>query len=161
MKELLYKYGLSAFFSAILLSATVTPAKANEAYELKFDPVPQKLAQYARNSATTYLNQGLQLVQSGRPQDAIGAFNQAIQLDPYLAPAHYNLGLALRQVGQLQQSADAFYRATQVDPKFALAYANLGGALLEGNNLPQAENYLERALELDSKLGFAHYNVGL
>ena len=115
MKELACKYRLSLFFSAMLLSLAVAPVKANEAYEFKFDPVPQKLAQYARNSATTSVNQGLQLIEMGRPQDAINAFNQAIQLDPTLAPAYYNLGLALRQVGKLQPSADAFYRATQVD----------------------------------------------
>ncbi|MGA7937209.1 MAG: tetratricopeptide repeat protein [Kovacikia sp.] len=125
--------------------------------------VPAKSIQVAQasQSAEAAINQGLQYIQQGRLDQAIAAFQQATQLNPRLAAAHYNLGLALRQKGQLQASANSFYKATQADPKFALAYANLGAALLEGNNLKQAQDYLQRAIELDPNMGLAHYNLGL
>ena len=170
MKLSFYKYRIAGLVSLILLGGSIlspsSPASPTSVQtrliaSVQF-PSPLKLAQYNNNqTATDWLNQGLQAINVGRVEDAIASFGQAIKLDPNLAPAHYNLGLALRQVGQLQPAADAFYRATLADPKFAPAFANLGGALLEGNNLQQANDYLQRALQLDSKLGFAHYNFGL
>jgi tetratricopeptide (TPR) repeat protein len=112
-------------------------------------------AQANGQAAEVMIGQGLQLIQQGRLNEAIDAFQRATRLNPNLAAAHYNLGLALRQQGQLQASATAFHQATQADPNFALAYANLGAALIEGNNLAQARDYLQRSLELNPQLGLA------
>ncbi len=144
----------------MLVGESITPAVARQEIELTLAQ-PLLIAQQSAQTAVELVNQGLQLIQQRKMQQAIAAFRQATELDAKLAPAHYNLGLALRQVGQLQLAANAFYQATQADAKFALAYANLGAALLEGSNPNLAEDYLQQALKLDSKLGLAHYNLGL
>jgi tetratricopeptide (TPR) repeat protein len=151
----LIKYPIFGIINFLLLFINIQPVFSNS-------PPTLIVAQNTNTKAATEaLNQGLQAIQSGKIEDAITAFREAIKLDPKLAAAHYNLGLALRQSGKLQPAADAFYQATQADPQFALAFANLGGALLEGNNLKLAKDYLSRALELNPNLGFAHYNMGL
>ena len=124
----------------MLICGNITPAVARQVITIA-QPLLTAQAQQNNQTAANLVNQGLELVQQGKIQDAIASFQKATELDNKLAPAHYNLGLALRQVGQLQPAAEAFYRATQADPKFALAYANLGAALLEGNNPELAEEY--------------------
>ncbi|MEO1300393.1 MAG: tetratricopeptide repeat protein, partial [Cyanobacteria bacterium J06636_16] len=139
------------------------PAEAspNQA-ALSLTPLQTLLAQTPPASpAQATLDRGLELIQQGAVTEAIAAFEEAIQLDPSMAAAHYNLGLDLRQTGELQAAADSFWKALEADPQFAMAYSNLGAALWEGGNLEQATDYLERAIELQPDLGNAYYNLGL
>src|SRR6476619_4351680 len=60
-------------------------------------PIGSQAIAQAQTSQTAeeVMQQGLQSIQQRKLDAAIAAFQQAFQLNPTLAAAHYNLGLAL------------------------------------------------------------------
>lgn len=65
------------------------------------------------SSAETYLIYGVYLQKAGHPRDAIKRYQQAIELDPGSANAHYNLGLTyfqLKDFERANQHAQTAYR---------------------------------------------------
>ncbi|MGI9323525.1 MAG: tetratricopeptide repeat protein, partial [Pseudomonadales bacterium] len=78
---------------------------------------------------SAYYNQGLALVDAGRPEDGIAAYMQALERDPDSAGTYINLSFALLEVNRLEESEQAARRATELDPKALLAHQNLASAL--------------------------------
>jgi tetratricopeptide (TPR) repeat protein len=64
---------------------------------------------------------GLALVQLGRPQEAIGHYEQAVRLKPDFAEAHYNWGVALEQAGRVQEAIGHYEQSLRIKPDFAKA----------------------------------------
>ncbi len=91
---------------------------------------------------------GILQVDAGRPEHALGAFEQATRADPNHARAWNNLGNALRQAGRIGEALVACERAVRADPVYALAWANLGGLARDAGDDASAEAALRRALEL-------------
>ena len=67
----------------------------------------------------------------GKLEEAIIAYQQAIQIDPNHANAYFNLGLAYGRQGQLEQAIAAYQQAIQIDPNDADVYTNLGNVYNE------------------------------
>jgi serine/threonine-protein kinase len=57
-------------------------------------------------------------------------YQDALRIDPRLAPAHFNLAEILAGSGKLNEAIDHFRQALGVDPDFGLAHYHLGVALL-------------------------------
>ena len=74
-------------------------------------------------------NLGLFLADSGRKDEAMLEFHEAIKLDPDLAEPHNNLGSALAEKGRMDEAIDEFRNAFQLQPGYARARLNLGLAL--------------------------------
>ena len=99
--------------------------------------------------------------QQGKWTEAIPHYEQALQLNPNYAEAHYNLGVALAQQGQWPEAIPHFERALQLKPDYAEAHYNLGVALAQQGQWPAAIPHFERALQLKPDYAEAHYNLGL
>jgi tetratricopeptide (TPR) repeat protein len=56
------------------------------------------------------------------PRDAIGDFNQAIELDATYARAFHLRGLAYEKLGELARAFQDFDRSLEIDPEYAAAY---------------------------------------
>lgn len=76
----------------------------------------------------------------GRTQEAIAAYNKAIELNPESVSAEtYNqLGIALAEQGKLSEAIAAFHHAIALQPAYIDAYYNLGVALAEQGKLDTA-----------------------
>jgi superkiller protein 3 len=57
--------------------------------------------------------------------EAVTAYQQAIQANPKLALAYNNLGAAYERQGKRSQAIDEYRRALQIDPGYADAKRNL------------------------------------
>lgn len=66
--------------------------------------------------AMAFANLGAALAQNGRYEEAIPAFEIALETNPGSAVVCYNLGLAYRNLDRLAESAEYFGRAKQLDP---------------------------------------------
>lgn len=55
----------------------------------------------------------------GELDDAIGAFSEAIRLDPSYALARYNRGLVRQRKGELDKALADFNKAIDLDPAYA------------------------------------------
>lgn len=98
--------------------------------------------------AAEYDARGIRLFESGRIDEAMASFREAICLDGHLATAHYNLGNALVASRRTEEACAAYRSALGQAPDLALAHGNLGLALLELGDLDGAQQALARAVEL-------------
>ncbi len=67
------------------------------------------------NLAAAYLGH-LETSSSEGQEKAIGAFEQALALDPKAPSVNYNLGLIYKQRGEVEKATAHFWRALDVDP---------------------------------------------
>jgi tetratricopeptide (TPR) repeat protein len=93
------------------------------------------------------------------PEEALAAYDRAIDLDPDHAEARVNLGRLLHERGDAA-GAEAQYRAAlSARPGDATAAFNLGVALEDLGRLREALGAYERALENDPVDSDAHFNA--
>ena len=69
--------------------------------------------------AKAHNNWGVALVKTGRMQEAIEHYKQALQLDPNYPEAHSNLGVVLVQTGQTQEAIEHYKQALMLRPDYA------------------------------------------
>lgn len=105
-------------------------------------------------------NAGVVALETGRHQDAIEAFQQAVDLNPQAAQAHDYLSAAFGAVGELERAIAASERAVALDPSLAIAHNNLGTFYTRRGDLEAAERSIRRALKLDPDFAEASNNLG-
>lgn len=133
--------------------------------------------------AGRYLEQARAHFNDGKLEEAVIAFNHAIQLNPGFAPAHYERGLALDEMERLEEAIAAYCEAVRLDPAMQAAWENLRDARAAldetldatpaGEHLQQAMRYIdesefekalvecERALSFSRDFPVVHYYNGL
>ncbi|CAD5910919.1 hypothetical protein PCC9214_00030 [Planktothrix tepida] len=104
--------------------------------------------------------QGLTLLDQGETWDAIGAFNQAIELNPNTPEAYFNRGIArtllatrIIEPTRAPNPIEDYTEAIRLNPGFADAYYNRALAYLQLNNKEKAIADFQKAAELYDKLG--------
>jgi tetratricopeptide (TPR) repeat protein len=113
------------------------------------------------------LNRGAQLLEQGKPQEAVAILERALQLDVKNVPALLNLGGAYVMVGRHQEAVPLLEAARDQEPDNAMIWINLGAAYLGNPVLANAEQQMqaiqafETALELNPAAPNVHYNLGL
>jgi superkiller protein 3 len=65
------------------------------------------------------------LFRTGRVEEAIAQFAEALKLDPTMARVYNYMGIALARQGDRQKAESFFKRALEVDPTFVPARRNL------------------------------------
>jgi tetratricopeptide (TPR) repeat protein len=139
----------------------VATAARNEAYRgglsLYRDTVLHRPGNpWARN------NYGLYLDRSGKPQEAVTQFLEALELRPDYPEAHINLGLALSKIpGRLDGAVFHYREAIRLKPDNPEAHTNLGNALASiPDKKGDAVAEYEEALRLNPDFADAHYDLG-
>ncbi|HEU5226164.1 MAG TPA: serine/threonine-protein kinase [Ktedonobacteraceae bacterium] len=101
-----------------------------------------------------------------RFQEAITAYNQAINSDPRCIAAYYGLGSAYHQLGLYQRAASEFDQVLSLDPGNAWAYYSKGLAYYELGLYQRAIDEYDQAIALDhaiadfyDKRGSAYYHL--
>lgn len=123
-------------------------------------PEAIKLLERAANEAQevplVHNNFGIALHHSGRTEDAISAFQKALELDPRFVEASCNLGAVFADLDRFEEAIECFERALEYSPDNSVVLANLGNALNGVNRIEEATSMLERAIESDSSNAFAY-----
>jgi tetratricopeptide (TPR) repeat protein len=108
--------------------------------------------------AAAWNDLGNLLVLSGMDDQALDAYERAVELAPESAALHFNLALLLQQQGELRRSLQHYRRVVEIEPTNAWAHFQIGVIReARGEDAKAIERY-SRALALDASLAFPDVN---
>lgn len=107
-----------------------------------------------------YLLLGASLYWSGKVDDAISEYNEALRLDPKNPLAYQLLGIASGWKGEVQEAQDYFLKANQLDPNKADTHMNLGSTYAVQHNWDKALEHFRSASELAPREPLYYYQLG-
>ena len=90
--------------------------------------MPRTLA-FGQTTAEDWLNQGSALYNQSKYDEAIKAFDKAIEIDPQLEQAWYYKGMALKGLGKYEEAIQAYDKVLEINPRYAGAWYHKGMAL--------------------------------
>ena len=105
-------------------------------------------------------NYGRTLLKSGKIEETIYHFREALRLDPGSTRAHYDLGIVLSKTGQFEEATAHYREALKIKPDYADAHNSLGFALMNSGNIGEAVAHFREALRINPVLADAHNNLG-
>jgi tetratricopeptide (TPR) repeat protein len=112
-------------------------------YKYRSPPSPKE---GSRAEAQPFFDRGVQAQKDRRLADALGAYRQAIKLDPAYYEANYNLALAARDAGDLSAALGAYEAALAIMPESVNARYNFAFTLQEAGYFQDAANELRKLL---------------
>ena len=107
-----------------------------------------------------YNGLGTAMMERGRVQEAVAAYQQAVRIEPGYPRAHYNLGNALVRMGRLGDAMAHWEEAARLKPDFVEAHYNLGVALMGWGRTQEAIEHLEQALRVRPDSAETHNSLG-
>jgi superkiller protein 3 len=125
----------------------------------------------APNSDESYRRLGRVYGETGRKQEAIAAYQKAVDINPYYWFNYNWLGVTCARFGEDEKALEAFRRVTELSPDGAPGYNNLGGAYLQLGRWNEAVAAYRKSLskslsaesnpDAQSNLGVALYYLGM
>jgi Tfp pilus assembly protein PilF len=117
------------------------------------------LRSHPRASATVWNNFGGSLLATGKLEEAIDAFQNALKLDPSMGDAHQNLARALARSGRQQESLIHFRDAARLEPENASIHNIYAVMLGEAGRTDEAMQEFQIALRLAPGSAATHVNL--
>ena len=97
----------------------------------------------------------------GQLQEAVGCFQESLELRPESPETLSNLGVALVGLGKHEEALELYQKALRCKPDFPDAHNNLGNVLRDLGRIDEAISHFEEALRLKADYPEAHNNVGI
>ena len=107
-----------------------------------------------------HLALGLAYKESGRVDDAVHEYGEAIRLAPDWAEARSDLGLTYFEQGRIDDSIRELGEAIRLAPGLAGAHSNLGLAFFARGQVDEAMREYREAVRLAPGMAEAHSNLG-
>ena len=114
-----------------------------------------------KKTAEYWFYLGLAYDDSGKHEEAIESYKQALRIKPDLAEAHNNLGLAYVKSGNYQEAIESLKQALLIAPDYAGVHMNLGIAYRKLGMYQEAIEYSKQAIRINPDYADAHYGLGL
>jgi tetratricopeptide (TPR) repeat protein len=122
----------------------------------------RKHAENVLREAETWFQNGLDLEETGAPvEQAMEAYQKALELNPAAAGALVNLGTIYYRMRQFAEAEKYYVQAIVADPGYPLAEFNLGNLYDEQGLLKEAVSHYQKALDLNPSYADAHFNMAL
>jgi tetratricopeptide (TPR) repeat protein len=106
-------------------------------------------------------NWGIELEKSGKRDEAIGHYEQAVRINPDDAEACNNLGNIYFDGGNFSEAISYYEQALIIKPDYAEVHINLGNALRKTGRIEEAIAHYRQALRIGPNLVEAHCNLGI
>ena len=117
--------------------------------------LPEKL------TAQEYYNYGLEKIKKGGFEEAIAAWQKAIELDPAMTNAYEKLGKAFYTQGKFDKAGAIYRKELELKPEDPMIYHSLGVVYRMNEQFEDAVKMQMKALELNPTLALAHNELGL
>ena len=165
---------LFCFASVALILASAPVSAADKAWDdCASDRVDQRVSiaacttylkrsarQTAVQRATAYTNRGISYKRTGKLDQAIADFGEAIRLNPQYAFAYHQRGDTYSDKGEYNRAINDLNEAIRLDPKDADFFTARGFSYDKLADLDRALADYTEAIRLDPKSGLAYSNRG-
>ena len=105
------------------------------------------LATVAAGAEEAHLRLGESLSVRGQTTEALGAYRQAVELNPEYAKAHVMLGVTLASLGRIDEAVEAYRQALEFQPGNAVAHFNLAAVLEGQGHAEEALHHYQQATQ--------------
>ncbi|NER84044.1 MAG: tetratricopeptide repeat protein [Leptolyngbya sp. SIO1D8] len=95
-----------------------------------------------------------------RYEEAITAYEKAIELDATSVYPHNGLGNVYRDLKRYEEAITAYEKAIELDATFAYPYNGLGNVYRDLKRYEEAITAYEKAIELDATFAYPHNGLG-
>ena len=130
-------------------------------------PTPESISSspsidlFQNQKAPEYFQLGEYHAQSEHFEEAINAYQKAIEYDPSFSEAYYKLGITLGKLGKAEDGILNLKKALQLDPHNASIYNALGAMYGMLQQYEKAIEQFKKAVDLDPRLSLAYNNLGI
>ncbi|HET9921700.1 MAG TPA: toll/interleukin-1 receptor domain-containing protein [Ktedonobacteraceae bacterium] len=122
-------------------------------------PLPGK-APVVEKTKEQWIDEGDNLYNQNRYQDALNAYEQALRLDDKLTLAHYGKATCLYAMKNLTAALTAYERAIQLNPSYDRPYLGKGRVLLDMQRYPDALAAFDEFIRLSPHYAFVYVDKG-
>ena len=158
------------FIAVCLCVCAISCARRNANEATDADGLAQGTTTQSGDAARTFLEQGKTLYRKDQDEQALEAFQQALNLNPELAEAHFRMGLTYDALGK-EQEAEASYKkavesykkyfAKEESEKDAEAHYNLAQTYAGLHLYTEAVREYRQATRLKQDDADIYYDLGL
>ncbi len=111
--------------------------------------------------AVKLYDEGIDRYDAGDLEDAIAAYETALEIDPKFHYVWNGLGNALNGLGRYSEAKEAFEKSLKIDPQYHSAWNGMGNALKDVGSNKEAIAVYEKTLEFtDDQYWEAWFNRG-
>ena len=103
---------------------------------------------------------GNTLQEQGKLEEAIAAYNKALDIKPDYAEVYNNMGNVLQDQGKLEEAIKAYNKALALKPDYAAAFSNVGNTFQRQGKLEEAIAAYNKALDIKPDYAEVYNNMG-
>lgn len=107
-----------------------------------------------------YHNLGNSLQESGKFDEAVIAYQKAVELNPDFSWSYHCLGDVFVKLERWEEAVAAYNKAVELNPDFSWSYHNLGDVLLKLEQWEEAATAYRCEIELKSDFAWSFSNLG-
>lgn len=122
-------------------------------------PLPCGKDEVSNNLSASAYNRGNAHLRAGQLQEALSAYDAAIQLDPSNLNAVFNRALVFYDLGKTAEALTALQQVIATKPDYAEAHLVLGHAALDAGYPLQAQRAFQQANELRPNAAESQFNL--
>lgn len=148
-------FSLLLIFSVIIITGNVVCGGSGDDNDKPVDTLLKKDTQ----NATVLVTLGIDLSNSGRYNESVDVYNQALILEPGNSSLWNLKGSVLQKIGKYEEAIRAYNRALSIDPENIDAWNNKGSVLVEIERLEDASKAFNQALLIDPENAYAKENL--
>jgi tetratricopeptide (TPR) repeat protein len=115
----------------------------------------------ADTSADGWFKKGNELLENRNNEEAVEAYDKALEVKPDFAEAHYNRGVALSDLGRNEEAVHAYKKAIELKPDDADAHYHTGHALIDLKRFEDAASAYQEAVRIKPDFAAAWYRLAL